>query len=241
MQCVKCLFINQAGSAYCHRCGAQLSASPTTQTSSSNKGLWLIVGGIVALLGMFIILGALMESVSKKPSAKPEASAASTPATPSQPVAASPAKPEPPPSKWFGRDTSSEMDSSKGYLVTLPAENEIKGWLQSATPMLMVRCDEGQVEVAVRIDMPAMVEYGGGHTVRLRFDDKQPVKQSWSESTDSKALFAGNGLAIAKSIGGAETLRIELTPFNSSPQVIQFDVRGFKEHLDKILAACKKK
>jgi type VI secretion system protein VasI len=145
-------------------------------------------------------------------------------------------------SRWIASESKSEMDSSKSYGVGLQSENEIEGWLKKSKPILYVRCKERKIEVYISMEMAANVEYGGGHTVRLRFDDGQPVKQNWSQSTDNEALFSrGDAVGLAKKIAQAKIFKFEFVPFNGSTQVVQFDVRGFQPHLDKILEACKKK
>jgi type VI secretion system protein VasI len=145
-------------------------------------------------------------------------------------------------SKWIANESESEMDSSKSYGVGLQSENEIEGWLKKSKPILYVRCKERKIEVYISMEMAASVEYGGGHSVRLRFDDGQPVKQNWSQSTDNEALFfKGDAVGLAKKIAQTQTFKFEFVPFNGSPQVAQFDVRGFPPHLDKLLSTCKKK
>jgi hypothetical protein len=144
-------------------------------------------------------------------------------------------------SKWKAEDSTSEMDSSKGYIASLEAENMIKGWLKVDTPTLIARCKEGEIDIYIRTGMAANVEYGGGHTVRLRFDDGSPIKQKWSEATNNEALFSSSPKDLAQRIAKAKTFKFEFVPFNGSTQVAQFNVQGFQEHLDKLLATCKKR
>jgi type VI secretion system protein VasI len=145
-------------------------------------------------------------------------------------------------SKWMATELTSEMDSSKGYGVALIAENEIEGRLKKATPKLYVRCREKKIDLFINLEMGANIEYGGGHMVRLRFDDAQPIIQNWEQSTDNEALFfKGDTIGLARKIAQAQTLKFKFVPFKGSPQTVQFDVRGFQSHLDKLLSICKTK
>ena len=247
MQCSKCGFYNLPGAHYCLKCGwvpAPTSDATENKQSVIPKLFWAGVG-LAVLLAMISIASKFGETPATRPLASSNPPATDVAKNQPAPVAntSSPTQPapvEPPASKWSYNHTSSEMNSSTGYVAWLKAENEIQGWLQSSTPVLFVRCHEGKIELYINVDMPANVEYGGGHTVRLRFDDTAPVKQSWGESTDNKALFARDAITLAKNLSTAETLRFEFVPFNASPQIVQFDVRGFKPHLDEILSVCRK-
>ena len=84
------------------------------------------------------------------------------------------------------------------------------------------------------------VEYGDleRHTLQVRFDDQKPFTQMWSDSTDDKALFAPNSVALAKRIAAAKMMLVRFTPFNASPQTIEFDVRGFNEQIGLVAKTC---
>jgi hypothetical protein len=68
------------------------------------------------------------------------------------------------------------------------------------------------------------------------------MKQTWGQSTDHEALFCkSDAIGLAKKIAASQTFRFEFVPFNGNTQVAQFDVRGLQPHLDRVLAAGKKK
>jgi Type VI secretion system VasI, EvfG, VC_A0118 len=140
---------------------------------------------------------------------------------------------------WQVREDTSPMDSTKRVVLSNDAENEINVWLGSKRATLILRCQERKTNAYVLTGSAASVEYGtDSHTVRLRFDDANPVTQHWSESTDREALFAPNAVRLAKQIANAKKLTFEFTPFNASPAVVYFKVEGLRAHLGKLSGAC---
>ena len=147
--------------------------------------------------------------------------------------------------KWHVTEEKSPMDDSKTVVLALDSEGMVQGPLGAVRPKLMIRCQEGKTESYVFIGMAASIEGSsdGGpseyHTVRVRFDDSPPQQFGlWSESTDHKSLFIGNGMALAKELSKANAFTFQFTPFEGSPQVAQFDVRGLDPHLHKLAEAC---
>lgn len=143
--------------------------------------------------------------------------------------------------KWSESRKTSPMDDSQTVVMGLDAENEVRGWLKSERPRLIVRCMENRTEVYMVTGMSASIESGDldRHTVRVRFDDATAQQQSWTESTDNQALFAPGAIAFARRLASAKTLRMQFVPFNASPATVTFDVSGFDQHIEKVAAACK--
>ena len=147
--------------------------------------------------------------------------------------------------KWHETEEKSPMDDSKSVILALDAEGMAQGPHGAVRPKLMIRCQEGKTESYVVTGMAANIEGSsdGGpseyHTVRVRFDDAPPKQFGlWSESTDHQALFIGNGMALAKELSKANAFTFQFTPFDGSPQVVQFDVQGLDPHLHKLAEAC---
>ncbi len=143
--------------------------------------------------------------------------------------------------KWQGGEGKrSAMDDSPTVVFSLEAENEIQGWLAKKTPTLIVRCLERKTDVYVVTGMAANPEYGlfQEHTVQIRFDDAKAFKERWGASTDNEALFAPSPIRLARQVAKAHTMRFRFTPFNASPAVIVFDVRGFDKHIGLVSKTC---
>ena len=153
--------------------------------------------------------------------------------------------------KWRVTEKQSSMDDSKTVVVTLDSEDQIQGPLGTVRPSLIVRCQEKKVDVYVVTHMAANVEADDEHVVGIRLDDGSPRHENWSESTDHQALFAsdiiwngdeptfsGGRIEFAKRLAGANQLTFQFTPFDGSPQVARFDIRGLDPHLHKVAEAC---
>lgn len=88
--------------------------------------------------------------------------------------------------------------------------------------------------------MPPQVEHGtDGATVTLRFDKDPAFKASASKSTDGEALFFDRSVALIKQMMKYETLLFQFVPFNSSPVMTTFDIRGVTEAVQRLRKECK--
>ena len=76
------------------------------------------------------------------------------------------------------------------------------------------------------------------HTVQIRFDENDAVTELWADSTDDEALFAPNAIALARRISRADRMLVRFTPFNANRALIEFDVRGFEEHISLVADTC---
>jgi len=141
---------------------------------------------------------------------------------------------------WTMSEDVSAMDGSKGIALTLDAVGEIKGWLESTKPTLVIRCKEKKTTLYVITGTRANVEYGmtdSAH-VRVRFDDGGSEGEVWNESTDGKALFATNPIRLANRLTKAKIFRFQFTPFNASPAIAEFRVDGARDKVSKVAEAC---
>src|SRR5579862_1679559 len=161
--------------------------------------------------------------------------------------------------KWQVTEKRSPMDDSKTIALSLNADNDIHGPLGDKRPTLIIRCQEKKTKVYVVTGMAASVEegYDGGpsheHRVGLRFDSNTARYEFWNESTADDALFAdseaygmrtkieyaaGPLVLLARELAKAKTLTFQFTPFNGSPQVATFDLRGIETHIGRLAEAC---
>lgn len=161
-------------------------------------------------------------------------------------VAAQATAPSKPPApnprgRWLTRVTTSKMDDSKTVALSLAADTSISGWPgKTATPTLMIRCKEGEIETYVVTGMTPMVEYGTTDvaTVQLRFD-KQPAEERKTESsTDSEALFFQAPKKMIAALLDHQRMLFRFVPFNSSPQETSFSLGGLKAVIAPLYGAC---
>jgi hypothetical protein len=143
--------------------------------------------------------------------------------------------------KWIQTRASRwASDGSKTISFELEAEREVGVWMKRVRPTLTVRCLGREMEVFVVTDSAASIEpTADQHTVHISFDDQAETSHYWLDSADHRELFAPDGMALARQIAGARTMRFGFTPFNSQPVVVDFDVRGFGGPLESVSKTCR--
>ena len=78
--------------------------------------------------------------------------------------------------------------------------------------------------------------------VRMKFDDKPPIKQTWSRSADYKAVFSPDPFGLVSRLQHSSQFYIEYHPFQRVPETITFKVAGLSSVLpEEEMAAEKKK
>jgi len=144
-------------------------------------------------------------------------------------------------SKWDISKDMSRIDDSTTIVLSLDAESAISGWPgKTNRPSLILRCKQKQTEAYIVTGMPPQVEYGSdGATVTTRLDKDRAIKLRMSKSTDGEALFFGQSVGFIKSMLRKSTLLFDFTPFNSSPVMTTFDLRGIDEAIKPLRETCK--
>jgi hypothetical protein len=178
-----------------------------------------------------IVGGALMMGVLNGRNAGRAAAGTMTPtSTPATTPAAE--KPLPPSAGWTENTSAWTAETRRRIAFELPARNETSVWMKTVRPLLVVRCQEGQMEAFVYTDSPAAMEsQDEDHMVRISFDGEPGRTERWPDSSTHDALFAPQGAAFAARIMTAESLRFGYTPHNAAAVVAHFDVRGLAEKL----------
>lgn len=236
--CRNCGGATTGATQFCSKCGKPLVAAAVPVAKRSGTGRKLGIAVVIAL--GFIALSAIIGSETKPSGSSASAVTSNVPTD-----------------RWQVREDRSPMDDSNTVMLSLDSGDVMQGPLGTVTPSLIVRCQEGKTSVYVVTGMAASIEedIAGGpsefHKVRIRLDDGAVSYESWGESTDHKALFAsvhdssgdvaafsGGAAEFAKKLAGISKLTFQFTPFDGSPQVARFDVRGLDNHLGKVAEAC---
>ena len=211
---------------------------PYSRAGQYAKAIALIALISVALYALGRVLN--RDSSQHIEAAAPRAQDASNPATPAHAAAASTSATDDPSRTWVRQEFTSEIDDSKTLTYATAATDDLQGWLKATRPILMARCSKHRLDAVLVTQMATSVEYGDrtGHHVRVRFDDGAISSQRWTESTTNDGLFASNPTAFLATLAKSKRLRIELTPFNSTPKVIDFQIAPFYAPYAELLGAC---
>ena len=215
---------------------ARVAVAPAKK-SIGPRQLAMLGGALLAASALIFTILSMRSAASPEPSAQ-----AGTPAPVRRPAAnraasGAPASNAP---KWSqvtgGRWTGG---NKKAVAFELQANNRIHIWTRDVTPLLIVRCQGGQVEPFVYTQSAARMELqDGDHTVRVAFDDGPEVTERWPDSDEHDALFAKDATAFAHQLATAQTLRFGFEPHNAPPASARFDVSGLNELLSASAKPC---
>ncbi|NLF01660.1 MAG: DUF4352 domain-containing protein [Anaerolineales bacterium] len=145
-----------------------------------------------------------------------------------------------PTGKWHVQYGQSPFDDSRTVVLTLRAEEEVQGWLTSDTPVLVLRCQEHEVDAYIDVGTQQDVEYGETDvsTVRVRFDHGTAQTLKMGQSTDGEALFFRNPASIIDVMTHHDQMVFGFTPFNAPPAQTYFDLRGLADAIKPLREVC---
>ena len=226
---------------------AEASASPPSSAGAKKSvgPRQIVVGGVLIAASalIFTILSmrpsaspdAVAQAGAPAPAGRPAANRAPSAASRTSAAASAPVTP-----KWRqvtgGRWTGGDK---KSVAFELTANNRIHIWTRDVTPLLIIRCQGGQMEPFVYTQSAARMEpQDGDHTVRVAFDDGPEVTERWPDSDEHDALFAKDSAAFARQLATAQTLRFGFEPHNAPPASARFDVSGISELLSASAKPC---
>jgi type VI secretion system protein VasI len=122
--------------------------------------------------------------------------------------------------------------------LSLPANAQVQAWpATTATPTLMLRCQEGGVEAYFALGVRLQPELDGPR-ILMRFDQGEPRSVGMGSSTDGLSVFFEDAAGAIANMLDSQRLLIRFVPFNSNPQQTSFTVSGLKEAIKPLAAAC---
>lgn len=75
-------------------------------------------------------------------------------------------------------------------------------------------------------------------TVTVQWDGDSVITQRWGLSESGRELFAPDGIALARRLATARSLRFGFSPFNAGPVTAEFAVQGFDELAVLVARTC---
>ena len=135
-----------------------------------------------------------------------------------------------------------ELTNRPSLTLELPALNTVRAAAFEVRPVLLVRCQDRELDVFVstgsvlesddNVMTPVRMQWGGG-------SEALPAAESrWSRSTDSTSAFAPDPRALLRQLVSNLDLRLEIHPSGKSAQLIRFNARGLERHMAQVDAAC---
>jgi hypothetical protein len=165
--------------------------------------------------------------------------AAPTATEPATTPAPAPTTPAADVSKWKQADRDWLWNVRKGAAFELRAENRVAVWQGITQPSLVIRCELGRVQTFVYTASALQIEPGtDNHTVRLTLDEDPQIEERWADSDDHDALFAPDGLAFARRLMQARTLKFGYTPHNAARAIAEFHLTGLEEIIEPAANRC---
>ncbi len=131
-----------------------------------------------------------------------------------------------------------ELTNRPSLTLELPALNTVRAAAFEVRSVLVVRCQDRQLDVFVStgsvLDADDMVMT----PVRIQWGSAAWADSRWSRSTDSTSAFAPDPRALLRQLVSNPDLRLEIHPSGKSAQLIHFNARGLDRHMSQVEAAC---
>src|SRR5216117_153191 len=131
-----------------------------------------------------------------------------------------------------------ELTNRPSLTLELPALNTVRAAAFEVRSVLVVRCQDRQLDVFVStgsvLDADDMVMT----PVRIQWGSAAWADSRWSRSTDSTSAFAPDPRGLFRQLVSNPDLRLEIHPSGKSAQLIHFNARGLDRHMSQVEAAC---
>jgi type VI secretion system protein VasI len=139
--------------------------------------------------------------------------------------------------RWNVEVEVSPIDDSRNVFLTVESESAIRNSIgRPVKPVLFIRCKENTTEVFI-----AWGVYLGLDSTRVleRLDKQDATTTAWNNSTDNKAVFRrGNKIDYVKTLMEHDKVLYQVTPYNESPVMASFDLRGLSEAVEPLRDSC---
>lgn len=142
---------------------------------------------------------------------------------------------------WLSKTTTSAMDDSKSITLGLEAATPVSGWPnKTAKPVIVLKCFQNVVQAVLVLGLTPMVEADDpyGVTVVLRFDKDVATPWKTDKSSAGDVVIFQEPKRLIMRLLQHETVLLQFTPFNSTPQLTSFTLRGLSAAIDPLYAAC---
>lgn len=145
------------------------------------------------------------------------------------------------PSKWTINDTTSPMDDSRNVVLTIDSnENFTNRYGRYGSATLALRCIESRTTFLLGFNGEFLSDNDHYRFVEFRLDSEPKFTRPMSTSTNNEYLGFWRSMAIPaiEELFGHEKLTVRATPYNKSPVVVTFDIKGVEDEVEPLRDAC---
>ncbi|MBC6438052.1 MAG: hypothetical protein GDA52_07920 [Rhodobacteraceae bacterium] len=143
-------------------------------------------------------------------------------------------------SNWTVSTETSPVDDSTNVFLRSKGSEIRDRFGNSKSPVLWIRCMEGQTDFWIWFGGHFMVGRGDKGVVTYRIDSQPAVTRRFVESNDNEYLGLPNnrGIEIIKSMFGHETLFVRATPNSEWPLNMTFPISGIEDVIAPLRQSC---
>jgi len=142
---------------------------------------------------------------------------------------------------WQVRTETSKIDDSTNVMMLLESSNRFQSRMSGTkSAFLFITCRESSTDIGVHMSGEFLSDTAGFGNVTYRIDKNKARQINLIGSTDNKVLglWRGSGIRFIKEMMSAETLLLQIAPYNESPVTVEFNVAGLSEAIQPLRKAC---
>jgi hypothetical protein len=133
-----------------------------------------------------------------------------------------------------------ELTNQPSVTLQLSALNTLAVGRFQVRPLLVIRCQEHELEVFLSTGTVLAADDSAMTTIRLQWGSGAVEESQWNRSTDSMSAFAVYPRVFLQRLSSTPDLRLEIRPSAKARESIRFNARGLERHKPQ-LASCSPK
>lgn len=143
---------------------------------------------------------------------------------------------------WYVQIETSPMDDSRTVAMVVLSNEEIPSRFgQTGTATMLIRCLENTTSIHISMNDNFLSDIQGYGNVEYRLDKETARSKSMHVSSDNGALglWSGNrSIPFIRQMFGKDQMLVRITPYNDSPLMVTFPIKGTEEAILPLREAC---
>lgn len=137
---------------------------------------------------------------------------------------------------WTVDIDKSKIDDSQTVILINKSKNEVIGQYNNSTrPTLLIRCEENKTDAFIST---TFFLGSDSFKVTTRLDKEKARKETWSISTNHKAMFIRQPVSYLKKMMKHENLLVEFSPYSGNRKLVEFDISNLEEVIKPLRKEC---